>query len=76
MADARPSRTWRSRMPMLREDPHLWASALHDELRGLGYPGSYQRLTHELRARRLRPRCLCLRDRLSSPPSRSRPGCG
>jgi transposase len=34
----------------LREDPHLWASALHDELRELGYPRSYQRLTYELRA--------------------------
>jgi transposase len=29
----------------LADDPHLWASALLDELRGLGYRGSYQSLT-------------------------------
>jgi transposase len=45
----------------LREDPHLWASALHDELRALGYDRSYQILTREIRRRELRPRCLaCL----------------
>ena len=41
----------------LREDPHLWASTLYDEVRELGYPRSYQRFTHELRAHRLRPHC-------------------
>jgi transposase len=41
----------------LREDPHLWASALHDELRALGYDRSYQVLTRELRRRALRPHC-------------------
>jgi IS30 family transposase len=25
----------------LREDPHLWASALYDEVRALDYPRSY-----------------------------------
>jgi len=41
----------------LREDPHLWATALHDELRALGYGRSYQVLTRELRRRALRPHC-------------------
>jgi transposase len=41
----------------LAEDPHLWATALHDELLGLGYERSYQVLTRELRRRALRPRC-------------------
>ena len=41
----------------LAEDPHLWATALHDELRQLGYDRSYPRLTHNLRARQLRPVC-------------------
>lgn len=41
----------------LREDPHVWASALHDEVHDLGYTRSYQRFTHELRARHLRPHC-------------------
>src|SRR5436305_14591794 len=37
----------------LADDPHLWASALHDELAGLGYRGSYSSLTRSLRTRRL-----------------------
>ena len=41
----------------LAEDPHLWATALHDELRALGYGRSYQVLTRELRRRALRPHC-------------------
>ncbi len=41
----------------LTEDPHLWATALYDELRGLGYERSYQVLTRELRRRALRPHC-------------------
>lgn len=41
----------------LVEDPHLWATALYDELRGLGYERSYQVLTRELRRRGLRPHC-------------------
>ena len=41
----------------LREDPHLWATALYDELVGLGYERSYQVLTRELRRRALRPHC-------------------
>jgi transposase len=41
----------------LADDPHLWASALLDELRELGYRGSYASLTAAIRARGLRPHC-------------------
>jgi len=41
----------------LADDPHLWASALLDELRELGYQGSYPSLTAAIRARGLRPHC-------------------
>jgi transposase len=41
----------------LADDPHLWASALLDELRELGYGGSYPSLTAAIRARGLRPHC-------------------
>jgi transposase len=41
----------------LMEDPHLWATALFDEVRQLGYDRSYPRLTHNLRVRQLRPVC-------------------
>ena len=41
----------------LSEDPHLWASALMDELTELGFTGSYPTLTRQLRARGLRPAC-------------------
>ena len=41
----------------LTEDPHVWATALFDELVGLGFERSYQVLTRELRLRGLRPRC-------------------
>ncbi len=41
----------------LREDPHVWASALYDEVRALGYEQSYVTFVREVRRRRLRPRC-------------------
>jgi transposase len=41
----------------LGDDPHVWASALYDEVRALGYPLSYQSLTRQLRDRALRPHC-------------------
>ncbi len=41
----------------LREDPHVWASALYDEVRALGYEQSYVTFVREVRKRRLRPRC-------------------
>ncbi len=41
----------------LAEDPHLWATALLDELLALGYDRSYPTLTRALRARGLRPAC-------------------
>jgi len=41
----------------LTEDPHLWAATLLDELRPLGFQGSYQTLTRQVRDRGLRPAC-------------------
>ena len=41
----------------LADDPHLWASALCDELRGLGFEGSYPSLTAAIRKYGLRPHC-------------------
>jgi hypothetical protein len=41
----------------LAEDPHLWATALFDEVTGLGYGRSYPTFTRQLRARGLRPHC-------------------
>jgi transposase len=41
----------------LAEDRHVWASALYDEVRSLGYAGSYPSFTRALRTRGLRPRC-------------------
>lgn len=41
----------------LREDPHLWARTLCDELEDLGYRMSYQTLTRQIRDRELRPVC-------------------
>jgi transposase len=41
----------------LADDPHLWASALLDELRELGFQGSYPSLTAAVRAQGLRPHC-------------------
>ena len=38
-------------------DPHVWASALYDEVEALGFPLSYQSFTRGLRARNLRPHC-------------------
>lgn len=40
-----------------REDPHVWATALFDEVVALGFAKSYQSFTRELRARKLRPHC-------------------
>ena len=36
----------------LREDPHLWATTLHDELTALGYAQSYPTLTRQIRGPR------------------------
>lgn len=41
----------------LADDPHLWASTLFDELRDLGYAGSYPTMTRQIRNRGLRPAC-------------------
>jgi transposase len=42
----------------LADDPHLWASTLLDELRPLGFTGSYQSLTASIRRLGLRPDCV------------------
>jgi len=41
----------------LREDPHLWAVTLFDEVTGLGYDRSYPTFTRQIRTRGLRPHC-------------------
>ncbi len=41
----------------LKDDPHLWASTLFDELLELGYDRSYPTMTRQLRARGVRPAC-------------------
>jgi transposase len=41
----------------LKDDPHLQLSTLLREIEPLGFPGSYQTLTREVRARSLRPHC-------------------
>jgi transposase len=39
------------------DDPHVWASALYDEVRQLGYPLSYPSFVRQVRAEGLRPHC-------------------
>jgi transposase len=51
----------------LREDPHLWATTLFDELVALGFEQSYQSLTRQIRDRGLRPACEACR------PAKGRP---
>ena len=41
----------------LRDDPHVWASALYDEVKPLGFPKSYVTFARQLRLRELRPHC-------------------
>jgi hypothetical protein len=41
----------------LGEDPHVWATALYDEVSALGFELSYQSFTRGLRSRELRPHC-------------------
>lgn len=41
----------------LADDPHVWASALFDEVRRLGYPLSYPSFTRQVRTAGLRPHC-------------------
>src|SRR5664279_4555552 len=52
----------------LADDPHLWASTLFDELRDLGYVGSYPTMTRQIRARGLRPACENCRPTTASRP--------
>ncbi|MHB8311661.1 MAG: Mu transposase domain-containing protein [Metallibacterium sp.] len=39
------------------DDPHVWASALYDEIVPLGYPCSYPSFVRQVRAAGLRPHC-------------------
>ena len=39
------------------DDPHLWATALFDEVVPLGYPASYVSFARQLRRAGLRPHC-------------------
>ena len=39
------------------DDPHVWASALYDEVVPLGYPLSYPSFVRQIRAKGLRPHC-------------------
>ncbi len=39
------------------DDPHLWASALFDEVVPLGYPSSYVSFARQIRLAGLRPHC-------------------
>jgi hypothetical protein len=41
----------------LQEDPHVWATALYDEITALWFALSYQSFTRGLRSRSLRPHC-------------------
>lgn len=39
------------------DDPHVWLTVLFDEMVALGFDRSYQRFTHYVRTRGLRPHC-------------------
>ena len=45
----------------LREDPHLWGTALFDEITKLGYPQSYPTFVRRVRQGKLRPHCSACR---------------
>ena len=51
----------------LREDPHLWARTLLDELEELGFTLSYPTLTRNIRERGLRPDCAACRTATDRP---------
>jgi len=46
----------------LADDPHVWATALFDEVVALGFELSYQSFTRGLRSRGLRPHCEACAD--------------
>jgi transposase len=41
----------------LKDDPHVWATVLFDEVAALGYERAYPTFTRQLRDRQLRPHC-------------------
>jgi Helix-turn-helix domain len=51
----------------LREDPHLWARTLLDEVEELGFTLSYPTLTRNIRDRGLRPDCAACRTATDRP---------
>ena len=58
---------WSGSSPIMRarfaDDPHLWATALFDEVVALGYDRSYPTFVRQLRQRGLRPHCEACRGR-------------
>ena len=53
----------------LREDQHVWGSALYDEVVALGYPQSYVTFARQIRLRELRPRCEACASRRGQVPT-------
>lgn len=53
----------------LVDDPHVWATALYDEVGALGYPSSYISFAREIRRRRLRPPCQACAGLRGQPPT-------
>lgn len=47
----------------LRDDPHVWGTALYDEVTRLGYQQSYVTFARQIRQRGLRPVCTACRSR-------------
>jgi transposase len=60
----------------LTDDPHVWATALFDEVATLGYERAYPTFTRQLRDRQLRPHCEPCASSTGEPMSTSstRPG--
>ena len=55
------------------DDPHVWASALYDEVRRLGYPLSYPSFARQVRLAGLRPHCEACHGRQRPRHHRDRP---
>ena len=54
----------------MRDDPHVWASALYDEMQALGFPKSYVTFARQVRLRGLRPHCEACAGVKGRPPLR------
>lgn len=53
----------------LREDPHVWDTALYDEVVPLAYGQSYVTFARQIRLRELRPQCLACAGRRGHGPT-------